>query len=276
MIFRKKKLALALDSGSAKGIAHIGVIEKLISSGYEISAVAGCSMGAVIAAYYAMGKLELLKEWLLSLDKKSTFNTIDFSIGGGFIGGKKLMNAFENHLGNASFGDTSVPLYISATNLDEGRERVFSQGEILPAIRASISIPGIMRPYFYENAYYVDGAVTNPLPVDVLLKNNHKNIVAVHLHEYMEQRSSASAPRVLETALRSMDIVSRYLAKAKIGAAMAVITPDTAGFDMFHFYRAKEIMERGEKAAEDVIDSGALDSAAIKLLNAVRTGFSRS
>lgn len=266
-VIDNKKISLALDSGSAKGMAHIGVIETLEKEGYQITAVAGTSMGAIVAAYYCLGKLDVLKSWLTGLNKKSTFMTLDFSFSGGFIGGKKLMQAFEEHLGEATFADTKIPLYITATNLDTGKERIFSEGSIIHAIRASISVPGVMRPYLYEGNYYVDGAVTNPLPVDVLHNNKHKNIVAVHLHEYIEERDSSSAPGVLETMSRSMGIVSRYLAKAKMHEAVAVIEPNVAGIDMFHFYQAQVVIERGAQAAKSAVEQGALGSIALKILN---------
>lgn len=266
-VIDNKKISLALDSGSAKGMAHIGVIETLEKEGYQITAVAGTSMGAIVAAYYCLGKLDVLKSWLTGLNKKSTFMTLDFSFSGGFIGGKKLMQAFEEHLGEATFADTKIPLYITATNLDTGKERIFSEGSIIHAIRASISVPGVMRPYLYEGNYYVDGAVTNPLPVDVLHNNKHKNIVAVHLHEYIEERDSSSAPGMLETMSRSMGIVSRYLAKAKMQEAVAVIEPNVAGIDMFHFYQAQVVIERGAQAAKSAVEQGALGSIALKILN---------
>lgn len=266
-VIDNKKISLALDSGSAKGMAHIGVIETLEKEGYQITAVAGTSMGAIVAAYYCLGKLDVLKSWLTGLNKKSTFMTLDFSFSGGFIGGKKLMQAFEEHLGEATFADTKIPLYITATNLDTGKERIFSEGSIIHAIRASISVPGVMRPYLYEGNYYVDGAVTNPLPVDVLHNNKHKNIVAVHLHEYIEERDSSSAPGVLETMSRSMGIVSRYLAKAKMQEAVAVIEPNVAGIDMFHFYQAQDVIDRGAQAAKTAVEQGALESIALKILN---------
>lgn len=266
-VIDNKKISLALDSGSAKGMAHIGVIETLEKEGYQITAVAGTSMGAIVAAYYCLGKLDVLKSWLTGLNKKSTFMTLDFSFSGGFIGGKKLMQAFEEHLGDATFADAKIPLYIIATNLDTGKERIFSEGSIIHAIRASISVPGVMRPYLYEGNYYVDGAVTNPLPVDVLHSNKHKNIVAVHLHEYIEERDSSSVPGVLETMIRSMSIVSRYLAKAKMQEAVAVIEPKVAGVDMFHFYQANEVIEYGAQAAKSAVEQGALDSITLKILN---------
>ena len=82
-IFSNKKISLALDSGSAKGMAHIGVIEELENKGYKITAVAGTSMGAVVAAYYSLGKLDVLKNWLLSLNKK--MKLFAFSLVAGFL-----------------------------------------------------------------------------------------------------------------------------------------------------------------------------------------------
>ena len=269
-IIDNKKISLALDSGSAKGMAHIGVIETLEKEGYQITAVAGSSMGAIVAAYFCLGKLDILKSWLTGLNKKSTFKTLDFSFSGGFIGGKKLMQAFEEHLGDAVFSDTKIPLYITATNLDTGKERIFSEGSIIHAIRASCSVPGVIRPYLFECNYYVDGAVTNPLPVDVLHNNKHKNIVAVHLHEYIEERDSSSVPGVLETMVRSMGIVSRYLAKAKMQEAVAVIEPKVAGIDMFHFYQANEVIAYGAQAAKSAVEQGALDSITLKILNSFK------
>ncbi len=269
-IFNSKEVSLALDSGSAKGMAHIGVIEELEKSGYKIKAVAGTSMGAIVAAYYCLGKLDILKEWLTGLNKKSTFMSIDVSFSGGFIGGKKIMQSIEEHLGDAEFKDTKIPLYIVATNLDTGKECIFSSGPIIHAIRASISVPGVMRPYSYNGNYYVDGAVTNPLPVDVLHNNKHKNIVAVHLHKYLEARDNSLMPGLLETMSRSMSIVSSYLAISKIQNAMATIEPDMAGVDMFHFYQAKSVIERGAEATKIAIQQGQLNNITIKILNMIK------
>ncbi len=118
-----------------------------------------------------------------------------------------------------------------------------------------------------EGSYYVDGAVTNPLPVDVLHNNKHKNIVAVHLHEYIEERDNSSAPGLLETMSRSMGIVSRCLAKAKMQEAVAVIEPKLSGIDMFHFYQAQEVINCGANAAKIAVEQGALDSITLKILN---------
>lgn len=250
-----KDVCLALGSGSAKGIAHIGVIEALEESGYKINAVSGTSMGAIVGAYYTFGKLDVLKSWLMSLDKRGTFKNIDFSMTGGFISGNKLMKNIEEQLGDVCFEDARIPLFIPATNLDSGKEEIFYKGPVLPAIRSSISIPGVMKPYLYNGHYYVDGAVTDPVPVDVLSDKGYKNIIAVHLHEHIENRETGDAPGVIDTALRSMSIVTRHLAKAKMCGARAAIQPDLSGIGMFHMYRAGDIINIGRNTTFEMIKS---------------------
>lgn len=249
------EVSIALGSGSAKGIAHIGVIEALRDAGYKIKAVSGTSMGAIVGAYYAFGKLDILKNWLLSFDRRETFRTIDFSITGGLISGKKFMKHIEEHLGDVKFEEANIPLFIPSTNLDLGKEEVFYKGSVLPAIRASISVPGVLKPFFYNGYYYVDGAVTDPVPVDVLNDNGFKNIIAVDLHEHIEMREGSEAPGVIDTMSRSMSIVSRYLAKAKMCAAKMAIQPDLSEIGMFDIHKAKDIIDIGRKTTQDMIDN---------------------
>lgn len=257
-ILKIKNVSLAFGSGSAKGIAHIGVIEALENAGYKISAVAGTSMGGVIAAYYAFGKLSLLKQWLLSLSMRGTFMALDISLHGGFISGEKLLKIFGEHLGSSVFEDAKVPLFIPATNLDTGMEKVFDSGPVIPAIRASISVPGVFKPYFYDGAYYVDGAVIDPVPSGVLKERGYKNIISVHLNEYIETREENSKPGMLETMSRSMSIVEKALTEARMGGEMTVIKPDLTAYGMFDAYKAQEIIDIGHDETEKMIKAGAL------------------
>lgn len=259
-LFKVKDVSLALGSGSAKGIAHIGVIEALEDAGYNIKGISGTSMGAIVGAYYAFGKLDILKDWFLSFDKKETLKTMDFSITGGFISGNKIMKHIEEQLGEVNFEDANIPLFIPATNLDIGREEVFYRGPVLPAIRASISVPGILKPYLYNGYYYVDGAVTDPVPVDILNENGFKNIIAVHLNEYLEVREKSGAPGFIDTVSRSMSIVSRYLAKSKMCGADIAIQPDLSEIGMFYVHKAQDIMDIGRKTTEEMITNKKLKS----------------
>jgi len=248
----RSHVALALGSGSAKGIAHIGVIETLIAYDCNIVALAGTSIGAIIGSYYVLGKLDILKEWILSADKRTTFSNLDFIFNGGFIGGKKIMNIIKSHIGDARFEDTNIPFYVIATNLDLGKEEAFDTGSILEAIRASISIPGIFKPHRYNGSYYVDGAVSNPVPVDVLYNRGYKDIVAVNLNSRIDKRDKKSAPGIIDNLFRSMDILTNLLTTAQTKNAAAVITPDVDNIKIFDVYKSLDIIEEGKRATERI------------------------
>lgn len=262
--FSSKNITLALGSGSAKGVAHIGVIEALLDYGFKINAVAGTSIGGIVAAYYSLGKLDVLKEWLLSFTKTNTIKALDFTLSGGFISGKKLMKHFEGHIGDATFEDCNIPLYIVATNFTTGEKEVFSSGNILHAIRASISVPAVFKPYHYNNSYYVDGAVTDPVPSSVLFQKGYKNIVAVHLNKHISFREDEDRPSITEIMGRSMSIIAKELAESLFGNEIAIISPDLSGYSMFEVYKSKEIMDIGYNTAEKVIKSGKIQHSTIK------------
>ena len=91
-----KEIAIALSGGGARGIAHIGVLEELLNRGYRITSIAGTSMGSMVGGFYAMGKLQEFKEFVLTIDKRKTFQLMDFSVGSqGLIKGEKLMNTLS-------------------------------------------------------------------------------------------------------------------------------------------------------------------------------------
>ena len=267
----KKNIALALGSGSAKGIAHIGVINKLIDNGCKIKAVAGTSAGAVIAAYYAAGKLHLIEEYLLSLNATKAFNKLDLSFSGGFIGGKKFTNILQQHLGDIKFDDLDTPLYVVATNFDKGCEEVLSSGSVIDALRASIAVPGVFKPHFYNGTYYVDGAITNPVPVDALYDRGYKNIIAVSLSGTVDERVDPSMPSILSSLSRTIDIVTAYLTSIRMGNAAAIITPVSDNIGMFDLHKAKDVIDEGSRATEIIFKNGKIiDKCDRKLEKIVR------
>ena len=165
-----KKIALVLSGGGARGLAHIGVIKELQERDYEITAVAGTSMGALVAAVYAMGKLNIFEEWVLSLEKMQIIKLIDFTFGGnGFIKGDRILNNLKELVGESKIEELPIPYVAVATNINNRSEVVFTEGNIYDAIRASISIPTVFTPFNYKGMQLVDGGLLNNMP------NNHVN-----------------------------------------------------------------------------------------------------
>ncbi|MCA6078569.1 patatin-like phospholipase family protein [Fulvivirga sedimenti] len=163
---RNKKIALVLSSGGARGVAHIGVIEGLLELGCEISSIAGSSMGAVVGAVYAAGKLPEFKEWITNLDRIDVFRLMDFTLSGqGFVRGEKVFNEMAAFMGERNIEDLPIPFAAVATDITNRREVVFKKGNLYQALRASAAIPSVVKPVWVNGNQHVDGGVMNPIPI---------------------------------------------------------------------------------------------------------------
>lgn len=181
----KKNVALVLSSGGARGIAHIGVIEELLARGYNITSVAGTSIGAIIGGFYAAGKLDDYANWVYSLGLVNVFNLIDFSFSAkGVIKGQKVFKKMSEWMEGLHFEDLSIPFTCVATDLKNRRERVFDSGDVLQAMRASISIPGYIEPLLVDDVFLYDGGIVNPIPLNRVQRKDDDIVVAVDLNTY--------------------------------------------------------------------------------------------
>ncbi len=163
----KQKVALVLASGGARGMAHIGAIEELESRGYEISSIAGCSIGALIAGVYAAGKLQEAKEWFLSLDKQKILSLGDFSLTKNYIvKGDRIVDAFKEIVPDQLMEDLPIPIALVASDVLHNQEVVMTTGSLFEAVRASVSIPLFFRPVRKDNMLLIDGGILNALPLN--------------------------------------------------------------------------------------------------------------
>jgi NTE family protein len=181
----KTKVHLVLASGGARGVTHIGVIERLEEEGYEIVEISGCSMGAVIGGLYAAGALDTYKEWLLKLQRSDVFRLLDFTFAKhGFLKGEKVFSTITDLIGPRNIEDLKIPFCAVATDLNTGDEVIFKKGDLYHALRASISIPGIFTPVNVSNSnvILVDGGVVNPLPLNQVNRSEEGFIVAVDIN----------------------------------------------------------------------------------------------
>ena len=175
----KKKVALVLSGGGARGIAHIGAIEELEHQGFEITSIAGTSMGAVVGGVYAQGRLEEFKNWMLTLDRKKVFGLVDFTLSRqGLVKGDKVFSAMKEFIPDTDIRDLKIPYAAVAVDLNKMEEVVFRSGSLYEAIRASVSIPTVLTPVEKGEALLVDGGVMNNIPVDVV-KRHRRDLLAV-------------------------------------------------------------------------------------------------
>lgn len=178
-----KKIALVLSGGGARGIAHIGVIEELEKHGYEITSIAGTSMGALVGGFYALGKLEEYKEWLFTLDRFKVFSLFDFTLSWqGFVKGDKVLKKIQEFISDKNIEELPIPYAAVAVDIIQNKEIVFTSGSVFDAIRASISIPTVFTPVKTEHGLLVDGGVLDNLPVQYVSRTEGDLLVAVNVN----------------------------------------------------------------------------------------------
>ncbi len=177
-----KSLSLVLGSGGARGLAHIGVIDVLEEHGYRVESIAGSSMGAVIGGVYAMGKLDVYRDWVCALDRGDVFKLLDFSFGApGLIKGDRIMEVMRELIGECRIEDLPIAFTAVATDLDARREIWIDEGPLFDAIRASVAIPTLLTPARHDGRTLVDGGLLNPVPIAPTLRDGTDLTFAVNL-----------------------------------------------------------------------------------------------
>lgn len=180
---QKPGVALVLSSGSARGFVHIGAIEALERAGYKITSVAGTSMGALIGGMYAAGKLAEIKDWLVSLDRKKVFQLVDFSFSlNHVVKGRRVMDAIAEIVPDTDISQLPIPFCAVAADVQHGEEIDFREGSLLKAVRASISLPSILRPMHTDGRILIDGGAVNPIPLNRVKRHDGDILVAINVN----------------------------------------------------------------------------------------------
>ena len=180
---KKLKIGLALGSGAARGLAHIGVLKVLEENKIPIDLIAGTSIGALVGGAYAVGmSVDEMERIAMEVDWKRLGRLMDFVIPrAGFINGKKVKTFIKTLVKNKKIEELKIPFAAVATDIYTGEEVVIQQGLIVEAIRASASIPGIFTPVRNGGKILVDGGLVNPIPISVVKKMGADIIIAVNV-----------------------------------------------------------------------------------------------
>jgi len=165
----RPRLGLALGSGAARGLAHIGVLKVLEEAEIPVDIIAGTSMGAFIGAMYAAGvPIEYMENAALEIDWRSMARLLDPVLPtSGLTDSKKLASFMAELLPARDFGDLNRPLAVTATDINTGEAVIIKQGDLLEALRASLAFPGIFSPVRFGQRFLVDGGLCKPIPTDV-------------------------------------------------------------------------------------------------------------
>jgi NTE family protein len=214
-----KKIGLALGSGSARGWAHIGVIRALNDAGIQLDYVAGTSIGALVGAVYASGNIDSLEEVVLKLDWKQIAYFLDVVFPkSGLIDGNKVADFIRTHVEEINIEELPLPFSAISTNLATGSEVVIQKGDIIEAVRASISVPGIFTPVRKNGTILVDGGLVNPVPVNVVRKMGADFVIAIDLNHDIVGKKGFSKTSVANSTASALSVGMRrsFIKKSKI------------------------------------------------------------
>ena len=257
---KKRNAALVLAGGGARGVAHIGAIEELGSQGFEITSVAGTSMGALVGGVYASGHLEPFKEWMRALDKYKVFSLVDFALSTeGLVKGDRVMEAMKELVPDMEIEQMPVPFTAVAADLLTGSEVVLDKGGLYDAIRASISIPSVFRPVHREGQVLVDGGTVNPLPLNRVKRAEGDLLIAVDVSARFganpAHRANASL-NYYKVLIASSQIMQQRITQlmSRLYKPDIMVEMPADSYGMFEFYHSDEIIEAGREATRAALE----------------------
>ena len=279
-----KDVALVLSSGGARGLAHIGAIEELEAQDYRITSIAGCSMGALIAGVYAAGKLGEFREWMKSIDRKKMLELTDFSLSLNHLAkGTRIIEAIMAFVPDMPIEELPIPYCAVATDWKAGREVVFRKGSLFEAIRASISLPSFYEPVQRDGMILIDGGVTNPIPLNRVVRHEEDILVGVDvsgqdyeaqskLHQEMEEkrkRSSSLSQQILNKLIPDNLDFNHYTMLSRVSSLMIrqnsilmaqLMKPDVlvdiqmSRYGGFDYDKSEKIIAIGRKKTQQALD----------------------
>ena len=282
------KVGIALGGGGAKGFAHIGVLKALGQAGIEFDIVAGTSIGALVGAVYASGKLSELER----ISRRYGVKDLPFLLGPtwprkGLFSGNYIERLLNDIVHVKNIEDLGKPFAALAVDLNKAEVVTFTRGNLYRAVHASMSIPGLFKPVIDGDKILVDGGVLEPVPVSTLRRLGADVVVAVDLLSNLSPISRAAKNKsMFVDYIRSVaekfymeDLIDAKGREGDIGVSLLdviqrssivaqkrlteysfrdnppdlVIAPPLSDIRVLDFHRGESIIETGRQAAEKVI-----------------------
>jgi NTE family protein len=255
-------IGLALGSGGARGLAHIGVIEVLEEHGVGIDLLAGSSIGALVGGLYASGAdIAELRRIASDTTLRRVLPLFDPSFRHGSFSGLKLQRLIARWVGGRRVETCSIPLAIAATDLGSGDVVLFQEGDLTSAIRASVSVPGVFRPVPLEGRWLADGGLSLPVPAEPLREMGADIVVAVDLDwERPLPHPTEGEPGPRDIAYRSIALLRQHLAAQEARYADIVVRPRFGREVRWDSFLAPDELIACGRAAMDA-QTDALDAA---------------
>lgn len=245
----KKKVGLALGSGGARGLSHIGVLEVFEENNIPIDMIAGCSIGAIAGAIYSVGTdLHLLSRFVSTLDTKSIMD-VTMPTQGGILQGNKIEEIIRILTHDKSFSETKIPFFCTATDMESGTLTVFSEGKLHRAVRASMCVPGVFVPVEINGRLYGDGGILETVPATVLRQQGMDIVIGVDLSD-KRNRIREGKINAYSTLMRTFDIMQLEIDKLRAPNVDVMLKPSASFMSMLSTSGSEECIDEGRRVAE--------------------------
>lgn len=276
---KKPVIGIALGSGSARGWAHIGILQELENIGVVPQVVAGTSIGALVGAVYVSNQMDAFAQWVQTLSVKKVFGLLDITFTGGVVKGDKLFSLFQEHLDDPAIETLDKRFMTVATEMRTGREHWIKQGSVLTAARASYALPGLFSPVHYQDHWLLDGGLINPVPVSLCRAMGADIVIAVNLNSVLINTRQAfdtapepeeqpleepniwhkigdyftgapgAAPGFFDVVSTSINVMQDRITRSRMAGDPPdiVLEPRLDDFALMDFHRASEAIESGRE-----------------------------
>ncbi|MBR9653409.1 patatin-like phospholipase family protein [Thalassovita aquimarina] len=272
------KVGLALGSGGARGWCHIGVLRALRDIGVTPEVIAGCSMGSLVGAAYAGGKLDALEDWVRSLTPSRFVGLLDIRPGsGGIVAGSEIVTLIDDLDLPERVEDLDMPFAAVATDMETGREVWLREGSLKDAVRASVALPGVISPHRVGEHWMLDGGLTNPVPVSVARAMGAEVTIAVNPNAKLKGKiwdrsawtwqamlpelpeglakmilptpNDDSPPSYAEVVSTSIDVMTEQIRRARLAGEPphVLLNADLSDLSVLEFHRADEAIDEGRR-----------------------------
>lgn len=259
-------IGLALGSGGASGLAHIPMLEVFDELGIKPSVIAGSSIGSIIGALYASGlsgkeirdivlqfsgsDMEIFRTLIQGDSGLELMDLLKVDLdAGGLLDTQGFLNFLKQKIRVNTFEELSIPLIVAAADYWKQEQVTIDSGDIVPAVKASMAVPGLFAPVAWEGRLLVDGGTVNPLPYD-LLKDRCDFLVAIDVSGGISTKKT-DKPGFTDSLFNSFDIMQQAIIHQKLQCQQPdiYIKPEIKDIRMLHFHRSPEIFEQTAPAA---------------------------
>ncbi len=265
------RLGLALGGGGVRGLAHVAVLEALDTAGVRPVAIAGTSMGAIVGALYANGRsgrdirrliraraMPLDASWRRLVRRRAALAVWLRAIRpdvrrGGLLRADRVLGLLAEEIRAETFEELAIPLRVVAADFWAAEAVVFESGPLLPALQASMAVPGVLSPVEHAGRVLVDGGVVNLVPYDLLFDRCDR-ILAVHVGGGRRPPHGRRSPAMLEAVLGAFDISHGAILaeKMRVRSPDLLVTFGLRDIPMFDFTRIPEVLRRAAVTADVV------------------------